>query len=137
MKKFMKALEWLEKHEGHSMKLKTSDGEGEIIITGLFNSCDYEYEQLLFIARDSQGFYACLKCDDDDEDTDENKDESAWCLEIRTPHYLVQRTSVAEYEVKDMRVNADGNFEIICDEMNFIFIELPEFETWEKASAGQ
>ncbi len=132
----MKALKWFEKHEGHSMKLKTSDGEGQIIITGLFNSCDYEYEQLLFIARDSQEFYACLKCNED-EDEDEDEDESAWCLEIRTPHYLVQRTSVAEYEVKDMRVNANGHFEIICDEMNFTFIELPECETWEKVSAGQ
>lgn len=111
----MKKLEWFEKHEGHAMQLRTNDGEGEIIITGLFNSCDDESWQLEFHACDNQEFYGRLSVYDEG--------ESEWSVEIRVPHYAVRETPEVEYEVQDMRVNDKGNFEIVCDSMVFVFIE--------------
>lgn len=115
MRDFMKALEWFEKHEGHAMQLRTNDGEGEILITALFDSCDDDNWKLQFNACDSQEFYGCLSVYDED--------ESEWSFEIRVPHYAVRETPEVNYDVRDMRVNDKGNFEIVCDAMVFVFIE--------------
>ena len=40
MNKFEKALKWFEKYDGYDMRVTTPGGCGDIIITGVLDSCE-------------------------------------------------------------------------------------------------
>ncbi|HBO3108874.1 TPA: hypothetical protein L4R04_005970 [Pseudomonas aeruginosa] len=112
MNKFEKALKWFEKYDGYDMRVTTPGGCGDIIITGVLDSCEDD-EKLCFVGCDEQEFYACITVGED-----------GWLLEIQIPHFTLDCNFVQVYKIEDMTIyDDDGSFEIVCDGMDFAFGE--------------
>ncbi|WP_284184865.1 hypothetical protein [Pseudomonas rhodesiae] len=110
MNKIEKALKWFNQYQDLNMRLLTFCGSGDIIITGVLESCEDDDEKLCFIGCDDQEFHACITLED-----------GKWTMEIQVPHYINDSNFVISYEIKDMYITKEGNLELITDGMDFLF----------------